>query len=149
LRLMILVSACLLGVNCRYDGGNCRDRDVIQFLKEQNERFIPICPEQLGGLPTPREPSKLPEGGEEVIAGQGNVTMKDKGDVTSNFLKGAEEASKLAESFDVDRAILKEGSPSCGVRKFAKNYEDKGKGSGVTAALLIEKGLDVISEKDI
>lgn len=146
---MPLVSACLLGVNCRHDGENSRDEKVIEYIKENEEGVIPICPEQLGGLPTPRNPSVIPEGGEKVLDGDGKVIMRGFGDVTSKFMKGAEETLKLAEIFDVKKAILKSGSPSCGGERIPKNFQEKDGGSGVTAALLKRNGIEVISEKDL
>lgn len=146
---MILVSACLLGVSCRYDGGNCKNEEVIRFLEDGEESFIPICPEQLGGLKTPRNPSVVPRGGEKVVRSEGRVVMKDVGDVTSNFLRGAEEALRLAETFNAEKAILKSESPSCGKKSFPKGHGEKGEGPGVTAALLMRNGLDVVSEKEI
>lgn len=146
---MILVSACLLGVNCRYDGENSRDEKVLRFLRKTDENFIPVCPEQLGGLPTPRNPSIVPDGGEEVLDGDGKVIMKGFGDVTSKFVGGAEETLEIAETFDVEKAILKSGSPSCGSEHFSKGSNEKGEGPGVTAALLKGNGIEVISEEDL
>lgn len=146
---MILVSACLLGVDCRYDGENSLNEEVIETLHNTEERFIPICPEQLGGLPTPRKPTHLSKEGDKILDGEGKAIMSDGSDVTSNFRKGAEEVLKLARKFNADRAILKSGSPSCGVHKFRKNDEKVCGGMGVAAALLARKGIDVMDEKEI
>lgn len=146
---MILVSACLLGVNCRYDGENSRDENTLEYIRKSGEGVIPVCPEQLGGLPTPRNPSTLPEGGEEVLDRGGKVIMRGWGNVSSKFRKGAEETLKLAEIFDVDKAILKSDSPSCGRDIIPKNFQKRGKGTGVTAALLKRNGIEIITEKDL
>jgi len=146
---MILVSACLLGVNCRFDAENNRDERVVDFLKKTSENVIPICPEQLGGLPTPRNPSIVPKGGKKVVEGQGEVIMKGFGNVTRKFVKGAEEVLKLAEDYDGDKAILKEGSPSCGKTLVWKEFQEKSEGTGVTTAMLEKNGIDVISETDL
>lgn len=146
---MILVSACLLGVNCRYDGKDSQDEGVLEYIKENELCVIPACPEQLGGLPTPRNPSTLPEGGKKVLNGEGKVVMKGGKDVTEEFKKGAEETLKLTEIFDIERAILKSGSPSCGKNWIPENSEGKVKGAGVTAALLMDNGIEVISEEEI
>ncbi len=146
---MLLVSACLLGFNCRYDGGNNKNEKVLQLLKEKDEPIIPVCPEQLGGLPTPRNPSIVPEGGEKTLDGEGEVVMRGFGNVTSKFLKGAKETLKLAKIYEIKKAILKSGSPSCGPEKISKNFKEKSEGTGVTAALLQRNDIEVISEKDL
>ncbi|KXA90957.1 hypothetical protein AKJ57_03050 [candidate division MSBL1 archaeon SCGC-AAA259A05] len=146
---MILVSACLLGVNCRYDGENERCERLLRFLDSLEEGFIPVCPEQLGGLPTPRNPSIVPKGGEKVLNGEGKVIMKGRGDVTSKFLTGAKETLKLARTFEIKRSVLKSGSPSCGSKRVPKDFREKSEGSGVTAALLRRNGIEVTSEEDL
>ncbi|MBI5047612.1 MAG: DUF523 domain-containing protein [Deltaproteobacteria bacterium] len=126
----ILISACLVGINCRYDGTNARRKSLIkQYSKEW---LIPICPEQLGGLPTPRPQAEISF--KKVIDINGR-------DVTKEFLKGAKEALKIAELFGVKKAVLKEKSPSCGVRFIYR----KGKlvnGMGITARLLKDAGVE-------
>ena len=103
----ILVSACLLGVNCRYDGKNGRRDEVLKLLREYE--LIPVCPEQMGGMETPREPSECRRDGGRV------QVMNRKGqDVTEYFEKGGEEALKIAKLYGCRYAILKERSPSCG-----------------------------------
>ena len=99
----ILISACLLGVRCRYDGGSKPQEPILRLMEKYT--LIPVCPEQLGGLPTPRLPS-------ERIGAQ--VVMKDGTDVTAAYRRGAEEALRLARLFGCRRAVLKERSPSCG-----------------------------------
>ena len=100
---MILVSACLLGCACRYDGQS-KPHPLAQELAKRG-LAVPVCPEQLGGLPTPRNPSE--RRGDRVV-------MSDGRDVTAEYRRGAEEALRLAELFDCGTAILKEKSPSCG-----------------------------------
>ncbi|MEM3161731.1 MAG: DUF523 domain-containing protein, partial [Candidatus Bathyarchaeia archaeon] len=98
-----LCSACLLGVKCRYDGKSSRHEKVIKLLEK--EVLIPVCPEQLGGLPTPREPVELKEG---------RAITKSGRDVTENFVRGAKQVLELAKLFRIEEAIMKQGSPSCG-----------------------------------
>lgn len=136
----ILVSACLLGENCRYDGKAGKRIDIESLKKKYN--LIPVCPEVLGGLPTPRTPS------ERVCE---RVVMKDGRDVTDNFMKGAREALKICEAFGCKRAILKERSPSCG-RGMIYDGSFTGalkEGDGVTAQLLLEHGILVYGESEI
>jgi len=143
----VLVSACLLGVNCRYDGGNSLSERVIQ--KISSVFFLPVCPEILGGLPTPRSPNWLVGGaGKEVIEGRAKVINEEGQDVTENFLRGAREVLGLAQKFGVRRAILKSGSPSCGVG-WVKVKGQKIIGDGVTTALLRQHRIEVISDDEI
>ena len=135
----VLISACLLGVGCRYDGGRVQKIDVSDYLGEVS--FIPVCPEILGGLPTPRAPSE--RRGERVISSDGR-------DVTDNFLRGAVEAWRLCEIFDCKIAVLKERSPSCspcGIYdgSFTGRLTD---GEGVTAEYLRQRGVLVIGESE-
>lgn len=134
----ILVSACLLGTNCKYSGGNNYSEEVMEFLKDYE--IIPICPEQLGGLPTPRPAS-------EII---GDKVMNNEGtDVTSNYQKGAEEALKIAQLLGIKKALLKAKSPSCGNGKI---YDGTFSGilttgDGITTKLLKENNIEVITIK--
>lgn len=145
----ILVSACLLGVNCRYDGGNGRQESLIGLIEKYN--FIPVCPEQLGGLETPREPAeqivKAVTGDHDEI----RVVDRSGKDVTDSFIKGAEETLKLARLYDCKRAILKERSPSCGHGCIYDGTFSGTKvpGDGVTARLLEENGILVSGESSI
>lgn len=132
----ILVSACLLGVNCRYDGGNNYSNEIDEFLKYYE--IIPICPEIMGGLPTPRV------GAERL---KDKVITKDGRDVTKQYIKGAEECLFLAKKYNVKKALLKLRSPSCGNKKiydgtFTHTVID---GNGVTAELLKNNGIEIIS----
>lgn len=101
----LLISACLMGVNCKYNGGNNALPEEVLASLRQRYRLIPVCPEAAGGLPTPRTPSE--RRGDRVI-------NRDGRDVTAEFQHGAEIAGKLAERFDAHLALLKSNSPSCG-----------------------------------
>ena len=141
---MILVSACLVGINCRYDGSNSINDEIIKKFKA--EGFIPVCPEQLGGLPTPRPSSSIQNGtGEEVVAGKVKVVDVNEKDVTKEFLKGAQEALKIARLAGAKKAILKENSPSCGV-KFTNSSFKKINGPGVFTSMLRIEGIKTFSE---
>ncbi|WP_167958753.1 DUF523 domain-containing protein [Anaerosporobacter faecicola] len=135
----IAVSACLLGVDCRYCGDSCKKEEIIQ-LKEKHH-LVPVCPEQLGGLPTPRVPSE--RRGEQVVGKEGQ-------DVTKAFHNGAEQALYISKLFDCKDAILKKNSPSCG---FGMIYDgtftgNKVPGNGVTAELFCENGIQVWNEEN-
>jgi uncharacterized protein YbbK (DUF523 family) len=136
----ILVSACLLGVNCKYSGGNNLCPQVLK-LKEKYH-LIPVCPEQLGGLPTPRPASECQ--GEQVVSCRGQ-------DVTAAFLSGAQEAVKLAQEFGCKKAVLKARSPSCGLGEIYDGTftGTKVPGDGVTARMLKKAGLEVCTEAQL
>lgn len=145
---MIIVSACLAGLNCKYNGENNRDERIVRLV--QQGKAIPLCPEQLGGLSTPREPAEIRGGsGEDVLTGKAKIYTPSDADVTAAFIKGAGEVLKLAQEIGVQAAILKEKSPSCGSSQI---YDGSFSGitvpgKGVTAALLQRNGLKVMSEK--
>lgn len=146
---MIFVSACLLGVNCKYNGGNNLKNEIVEHFK--NKGIIPICPEQLGGLSTPRLAAEIKGGdGKNVLEGSGKVVNSDGKDVTEKFIKGAYETLKLAETLGATKAILKTKSPSCGIGKiYDGNFNGiLTEGDGVTAALLKSKGIEVYSDED-
>ncbi len=141
-----LVSACLLGVNCRYDGGNSRNEDTLK--NHETEELVPVCPEEAGGLPTPRPPVEIVGGdGNNVIDGNAKVLTADGVDKTEEFLKGAQHALALAQSQGATCAILKSKSPSCGCSKiYDGSFSGKlVSGDGVTTALLKRHGIKVIS----
>lgn len=147
---MIAVSACLVGVNCKYDGGNNDNSKVKEYLKDK--KYIIICPEQLGGLTTPRKPSEINKiGGKEVLNGNSKVISCEGKDVTENFIMGAMESLKIAKLFNCRQALLKEGSPSCGCNLiYDGTFEHKKiPGMGVTAALFDENNIEVFSEKEL
>ncbi|MDO4323656.1 MAG: DUF523 domain-containing protein [Lachnospiraceae bacterium] len=135
----VLVSACLLGVSCRYDGSDNGVPAIMELGKRC--RLIPVCPEQMGGLMTPRLPAERREGG---------VYTKDGADVTEPFQKGAEETLKLAQLFGCKCAVLKARSPSCGSGMIYDGTFSgrKIEGDGVTAALLKENGIRVYTENE-
>ncbi|MBR4992133.1 MAG: DUF523 domain-containing protein [Clostridia bacterium] len=138
--MTILVSACLLGCSCRYDGKS-KPNDAVLALMEQHT-LIPICPEQMGGLATPRVPAER--------RGDG-VFTETGGDVTAQYRRGAEEALRLAKLYGCTHAILKERSPSCGSGQiydgsFSRTLMD---GDGVTAQLLKENGITVLGESEV
>ena len=147
---MILVSACLAGLHCRYDGRCSPDRRV-EVLVSAGEA-IPVCPEQLGGCTTPRPPVEMTEGtAADVLDGKCSVTNKKGEDVTDQFVKGAYEVLKLAELTGVRRAVLKARSPSCGCGKvYDGTYSGKlTEGNGVTAELLLRSGIEVLTEEEL
>jgi len=138
----VLVSACLLGIRCRYDKGHNRNEEIIKTVKET--RFIPICPEQLGGLPTPRAPSNIINGdGKDVLNGNARVISTTGDDVTGAFIEGAQESLKLAILSGAKKAILKRRSPSCGL---STPYceTNSGYGPGVTAVLFTSHDIEII-----
>lgn len=135
----ILVSACLLGTPCRYDGVGKADARVLALAKSR--RLIPVCPEQLGGLPTPRPPAER-DGA--------RIRANDGADVTAAFQRGAQETLRLLKLFGCKTAILKARSPSCG---FGRIYDGTFSGTlvsgdGLTAALLRQNGVAVFTEED-
>lgn len=141
MKKMVIVSACLLGLNTKYNGSSNINEEVIALKDEFI--LIPLCPEQLGGLPTPRIASEIQR--------DGSVHNKNGEDVTDNFLRGANETLKLAKLFNIKYALLKENSPSCGVHSiYDGTFTDKKvRGKGVTARLLMNNGIKVFSENDI
>ena len=144
--MKILVSACLLGVNCRYDGSNNRDENAIK--RHQTDELVPVCPEEAGGLSTPRPPVEIVGGdGNDVLDGKAKVMTTDGEDKTEEFLKGAQQALELAQSQGATLVILKSKSPSCGCGTI---YDGSFSGTlisgdGVTTALLKRHGIEVIS----
>lgn len=147
------VSACLLGIDCKYNGKNNKNESVLEYVKDME--CIEICPESYGGLPTPRVPSEIEEGksGEDFIKDKENfhVYSKEAVDVTDEFIRGAKIALEKLKSNGVEEVIMKESSPSCGVNKiYAGKFDgSKKNGMGVTAALFKENGIKMLSEKDI
>ena len=143
-----LCSACLLGVQCTYDDDTNVSEDVLALLK--NEILIPVCPEQLGGLSTPREGSELMGDGADILDGKAKVVSESRKDVTANFVKGAQEVLKLAKLLGVKGAILKQESPSCGCgRVYRGPVHGVVEWDGVVAALLKRHGISVVSEEDV
>ena len=138
--MKIMVSACLLGENCKYNGGNNLSEKVMNFIKDHE--VIPVCPEVMGGLPTPRLSS-------EIV--NGVVTASDGNSVDREFRKGAQIGLAMAKENEVDLVILQSRSPSCGVNQvydgsFSGN---KIEGRGIFAQLLIENGYKIIDVEDL
>lgn len=147
---MRLVSACLLGVNTRWDGKNSLNKKVLKFC--QREKCLPICPEMLGGLPIPRIPCEIVKGeGKDVLRKKAKVLGKDGKDYTKYFVKGAKEILRLAKILKIKKAILKENSPSCGKGKIPKgDFSGRLKrGDGVLTALLKKNKIKVFTENEI
>jgi uncharacterized protein YbbK (DUF523 family) len=147
---MIIVSACLCGINTRYDGNNNLNEKVTALLKQG--KAVLVCPEQLGGLSTPRPAHEIKGGtGAEVLDGFAKVISINGEDGTLYFIKGAEETLKVAKQVGAGTAILKTKSPSCGCGKIYDGSFSKTKiaGNGVTAEMLIRNGIRVYSEDDI
>jgi uncharacterized protein YbbK (DUF523 family) len=139
----IIVSACLLGFDCRY---NLKKSSGIKFKIPQNALLIPVCPEQLGGLPTPRPKSMFVGGdGECVIKGLARVVDDEGGDVTEKFIKGAYAVKRISCITRACSAILKDKSPSCGTHNVIISNELK-KGLGVTTIILNGMGLCIVNE---
>jgi len=137
--MKILISACLLGLPCRYDGAS-KPQLWVEELARRHE-LIPMCPEQMGGLPTPRNPSER----------RGDRVVTRESDVTAQYRRGAEETLKLCQLLDCEAAVLKERSPSCG---HGQVYDGTFSGTltagdGVTAELLAAYGIPVYGESQI
>ena len=137
---MILVSACLLGHNCKYNGGNNDNAAVHTFLEGKD--YVVFCPERASGLPAPRQPSEIV--GDKVFS-------KTGADVTEEFRSGAEKTLAFCRQKGVTQAILKARSPSCGVHAvYDGTFSGKViPGMGVTARLLRENGIELMDEEDI
>ena len=138
--MKILVSACLLGENCKYSGGNNRNEKVLAFLRGHDA--VPVCPEVLGGLPTPRTPAEIVDG---------VVTARDGQIVDREFRRGAELALERAKEEGAELAILQPRSPSCGVKQvydgtFSGRRID---GRGVFAQRLLDNGFRVLEPEDL
>ncbi len=145
----ILVSSCLLGLKTRYDGTDNYSRAVIDFIRANQFIPVPVCPEQLAGLPTPRPKCWFSHGdGMAVLSGQGQLVSEEGNDVTELFRHGAEECLKLATLTGCKMAILQQRSPSCGSQKIYLN-EQLVEGVGVTTALLKQNGFKIFSDDSL
>ena len=145
---MLVVSACLLGIGCRYDGGSCPNPRLVEAFSRGG--IIPVCPEQLGGMTTPRAPSEIRGGdGHGVIDGCCPVVDRDGNDRTEAFLRGAREVLRVCRLCGAKGAVLKERSPSCGTHEVADGTFSglTRAGMGVTAALLCREGISVHSDE--
>ena len=138
--MKIMVSACLTGENCKYNRGNNRNEKVLQLM--QNNEVITVCPEQMGGLPTPRLPAEIRDG---------LVTARDGRIVDREFRRGAEKCLEVARQEQPDLIVLQSRSPSCGVKQ---RYDGTFTGTlvggtGVTAQLLMDSGFRVVDVEDL
>ena len=144
--MKVVISACLLGVRCRYDGGDSRNEAAIKH--KETDELIPVCPEEAGGLSTPRPPAEIVGGdGNDVLDGKAKIMTVDGTDVTEAYLKGAHHALQVAQSHRATQVILKARSPSCGCGDI---YDGTFSGTltagdGVTTALLKRHGIVVTS----
>ena len=138
--MKIMVSACLLGENCKYSGGNNRDERVLAFLA--GHEVVPVCPEVMGGLPTPRPPAEIVQG--EVINQLGVSVDRE-------YRLGAQKTLEIAMREKIDLAILQSRSPSCGVKQIYDGTFTGTKipGQGVCVALLMENGFAVLDREDV
>ena len=136
----LIISACLLGENCKYNGKSNHNQKVCA-LREKYD-LVPVCPETAGGLKCPRLPAEIV--GEKVF-------LSDKTDVTDEFKKGAQHTLKTAIAYDCRKAVLKANSPSCGNKTVYDGTFSKKlvKGDGITAKLLKENGIVIFTEEDI
>lgn len=141
---MIIISACLCGCNCKYNGKNNKNEQCVNLFKSGKATLI--CPEQLGGMTTPRLPSEILKNEENKL-----VINKNGENVTDFFERGAKEALNIAKLVNSKVAILKDGSPSCGSEfVYDGNFSgNKIKGQGITAELFIKNGIKVFSEKNM
>lgn len=138
----LLISACLLGFNCKYSGGNNRLPDAVLRALREKYTLVPVCPETAGGLPVPREPSERT--GERVLSRSGR-------DVTSEYAKGADAAARLASMHGCRRALMKANSPSCGSgRIYDGTFTGTlTQGDGTATERLRAIGVKVFSEKEL
>lgn len=146
----VLVSACLAGCRCRFDGSGAR-HPVVEDLVASG-RAVLVCPEEDGGLPTPRPPAEIAGGsGDDVLDGRAQVVTRQGNDVTDAYLRGAEAAVAAARATGASAAVLKARSPSCGKGaiydgSFARTLRA---GDGVTAAALRRAGVDVVADDEL
>ena len=135
----VLVSACLLGENCKYSGGNNYNQKIIDYLKDVE--VIPVCPEQLGGLATPRKPA-------EIV--NGIVSTEDGISVDYEFHLGAQKVLEMIKEQEIDFAILQARSPSCGTKQIYDGTFTKTliEGQGILAKLLREQGIRLVDSSD-
>jgi uncharacterized protein YbbK (DUF523 family) len=148
---MYLISACLCGVNCKYNGGNNLNSKAMKLFEEG--KAVLVCPEQLGEQTTPRLAHEITGGtGRDVLEGKARVIDKATGDdKTESFILGAQRTLAIAKSLGITKAILKQRSPSCGRGQiYDGNFKGQViEGNGVTSELLIQNGIEVITEEDL
>lgn len=138
-----LVSSCMAGIPCRYNGTDKKNEIIHRLLEEG--KAIPVCPEVLGGLSIPREPAEC-----RIINGEYRVISKSGKDVTAQYKKGAEEALKIAKKYGIKRAILQAKSPSCGKITYDGTFTGTlADYPGVTVKFLKDNGIEIISSDEI
>ena len=143
----VLISACLLGKNCRYNGGHSK----LTELEEIDVEWIPVCPEESGGLGTPRPSAEMQENAETILNGNGEIITNKGKNVTAEFIQGAEKSLQLGLEAEVEIAVLKSKSPSCGIGKiydgsFTKTLKT---GNGIFAHLCHENDIACIPSDNI
>jgi len=143
----VLISACLLGKNCRYNGGHSQ----LNELNKLDVEWIPVCPEESGGLGTPRPSAEMQENAETILNGKGKIITNKGKNVTAEFIQGAEKSLQLGLEAEVKIAVLKSKSPSCGIGKiydgsFTKSLKI---GNGIFAHLCHENDIACISSDNI
>lgn len=147
---MLLVSSCLGGLECRYNGTSSLVEKIQEWV--QQEKAVMVCPELLGGFATPREPAEIIGGtGQDVLDGRAKVIDQSGCDVTKQYVKGAELTLALAKQMGATHVVLKEFSPSCGSQLIYNGEFSRTKipGEGVTSALLRREGITVVSENQL
>lgn len=138
-----IVSACLAGINCRYNCSNKNSSIVNNLIKEG--KAIPLCPEQLAGLPTPREPVEC-----KMINGKIKVVSKSGIDYTDYLYRGAQEVLEFAKRYNIHKAILQNNSPSCGLKTYDGTFTGTiGNYSGITAKILMDNNIEVIAAENL
>ncbi len=146
----ILVSTCLVGINSQWNEGSAKVDDVVELVKSGKAVFL--CPEQLGGLSTPRDPAEIEAGktAKDVLEGNGRVLTSTGKDVTKQFVCGAQRLLAFCQEIGIETAILKAGSPSCGSRETYDGTfsETMRPGKGTAADLLDQNGIEVYSEEN-
>jgi uncharacterized protein YbbK (DUF523 family) len=136
---MMIVSACLAGINSRYDGGHKERKEIAQLVREG--KAIPLCPEILGGLTVPREPAVIEAGdGRDVLEGRSRVVSSEGEDLTSQYIEGANRLLRIAQLIKCEKVFLKEGSPSCGLKYIYRQGKKVG-GSGICSTLLSQQDI--------
>ncbi|UCB52166.1 MAG: DUF523 domain-containing protein [Candidatus Zixiibacteriota bacterium] len=141
-KIEYLVSACLCGIPCRYNGKSALHPGAERLVR--TGKAVPVCPEVLGGLPIPREPVEIARGdGEDVLSGAAEVTSGSGDNMTPFLLQGALASLRIAKEFNVKVAWMKQRSPSCGCGQI-KRKGRRARGDGVTTALLKREGIKVV-----
>ena len=147
--MRILVSACLAGINCRFDKKNKVNKKIKKLVEEG--KAVCVCPEELGDLPTPRPRSEILNAkGEDVLENRAKVINKKGEDITSNFIKGAYKVLDIAKRYKISKAVLKSKSAACGKENiYDGSFKSKLiKGNGVTCALLLKNNMKVLTEDE-